>query len=133
MDDAFKYIVKNGIVAEAEYPYTAKDGTCNLKNKTAVAHITTYKNVAKTEAALTTAIQTIGPISVAIDASHSSFQLYKSGIYYEKSCSATELDHGVLAVGYGATGSNDYYIVKKYVAQTTPSCIYHYLFVALGV
>jgi len=53
------------------------------------------------------------PVSVAIDASHNSFQLYKSGIYYEPACSASKLDHGVLAVGYGVTGSDQYWFVKN--------------------
>ena len=28
MDDAFKYAMKNAIVPESDYPYTARDGTC---------------------------------------------------------------------------------------------------------
>lgn len=79
-----------------------------------------YKDIAQgSESDLTDALTNIGPISVAIDASHSSFQLYKSGVYYEKQCSATQLDHGVLAVGYGSDGSKDYYIVKKYVSHSS--------------
>jgi len=115
MDNGFKYIIKNGEVSEEDYPYTAKDGKCDIAGKTVVAHLTSYKDVTpkQDEAALVTALTDIGPISVAIDANHQSFQLYKAGVYYESSCSSTRLDHGVLAVGFGSDGSSDYYIVKN--------------------
>jgi len=114
MDQAFTYIEKNkGIDTEASYPYTAADGTCKFAASNVGATLSSYKDVPQgSESGLAASIVE-GPTSVAIDASHTSFQLYKSGVYYEAACSSSQLDHGVLAVGYGAEGSKEYYIVKN--------------------
>ena len=55
----------------------------------------------------------MGPISVAIDA-EDDFQFYKSGIFSSESCSNTQLDHAVTAVGIGMTSDGrKYYIIKN--------------------
>jgi C1A family cysteine protease len=51
------------------------------------------------------------PVSIAIEADQKSFQLYKSGVFTD-TC-GTNLDHGVLAVGYGTENNIDYYLVKN--------------------
>eukprot|EP00026_Physarum_polycephalum_P011988 Phypoly_transcript_12243.p1 GENE.Phypoly_transcript_12243~~Phypoly_transcript_12243.p1 ORF type:complete len:335 (+),score=55.31 Phypoly_transcript_12243:91-1095(+) len=115
MDQAFRYIIANGgIDTEASYPYTMASEPCKYKAKESGASITGFTDVkpAGSESALETAT-VHQPISVAIDASHSSFQLYESGVYYEPDCSTTALDHGVLVVGYGVDGSKDYWLVKN--------------------
>jgi len=115
MDDAFRYIISNrGIDTEASYPYMARnEPTCKFTTANIGATISSYKDVTSgSEAALLTAA-TARPVSVAIDASHNSFQLYMSGIYYEPLCSSVNLDHGVLVVGYGADTQGAYWVVKN--------------------
>lgn len=114
MDDAFQYIIDNkGITTEAAYPYTAADGTCQAKGKPIAATLTGFKDVAaNSETALMTAIAQ-QPVSVAVEADQSVFQFYSGGVM-TSSC-GTQLDHGVLAVGYGTDAANggDYYKVKN--------------------
>jgi cathepsin L len=115
MDSAFKYIKANGgIDTEPSYPYEARNDKCRFNAANVGATDTGFVDVAaQDEMALQSAIATVGPISVAIDAAHSSFQLYKSGVYNEPACSPVRLDHGVLAVGYDSLNGQDYYIVKN--------------------
>lgn len=144
MDQAFEYIKSNkGIDTESTYPYKAvviitffiniffifilfwslifdisilwKDQKCKFNPANVGATDTGYTDITSgDENALATAIATVGPISVAIDASQDSFQFYSSGIYSDPDCSSTQLDHGVTAVGYGSQGKGqDFYIVKN--------------------
>jgi len=115
MDAAFKYIIaNNGIDTEASYPYTATGpNACRYNPANVGARITGFTDVnSGDENALMNAVGN-APVSVAIDASHQSFQMYQSGIYNEPACSSTQLDHGVLAVGYNAQNGSPYWIVKN--------------------
>lgn len=115
MDHAFQYIKENkGIDTEGAYPYKGIDNRCQFNPSKIGATCTGYKDITKgSERALQNAVGTIGPVSVAIDASQPTFQMYQSGIYDEPECSSTSLDHGVLAVGYGSSNGRDYWIIKN--------------------
>jgi cathepsin L len=67
------------------------------------------------ERALMEAVATVGPISVAIDASRETFQSYREGVYYDNACSSTQLNHAVLVVGYGTDDGTkqDYWLIKN--------------------
>ena len=114
--DAMSWLMKQGgLPSESNYPYTSgktkTSGSCESGHK-AVATLHKYHQVTKySESALETEVATVGPVSVCIDASHTSFQLYTSGVYNEPRCSQTNLDHAVLAVGYDNSGG--YWIVKN--------------------
>lgn len=97
MDQAFQYIKDNGgIDTEKSYPYEGVDDTCHYNAKTSGATDKGFVDVPKgDETKLKKAIATLGPVSVAIDASRMSFQLYKEGVYYDAECTSDNLDHGV--------------------------------------
>merc|ERR1711917_128629 len=79
------------------YPYEMRKSYCRYSNSNSYA-ISGAKRVSfGSESDLERAVSMV-PTSVAIDASY---------------CSSYSLDHGVLAVGYGSEGGQDYWIVKN--------------------
>merc|ERR1719486_998248 len=112
MDDGFKYIESKGDVLEATYPYVGKTGKCSsTKSANPVVKVGGYKDVAAAnEDQLKAAVQQ-QPVSVAIEADQSGFQFYKSGVF-SGTC-GTNLDHGVLVVGYGTDSGKDYWKIKN--------------------
>jgi len=116
MDQAFQYVISNhGIDTEESYAYTATGpNACKFSSEHIGDTISGFQDVTSgSESALQTAADA-QPVSVAIDAGHNSFQLYKGGVYYEPACSTSQLDHGVLVVGYGTDNSNTaYWLVKN--------------------
>jgi len=115
MDDAFQYIIAStGLCTEAAYPYTAVTGTtCLAANCTAAATITGFVDVAAGDENALLVASAITPVSVAIEADQQAFQFYSGGVF--NAACGTQLDHGVLTVGYGhdATSALDYWIVKN--------------------
>jgi len=116
MTQAMQYIINNGgIDTEASYPYTAQFGYCQYNPAYSGGTLISYVNVNPGDEADLLSKVASGPTSVAIDASQPSFQLYRSGVYLEPYCSSSQLDHGVLVVGWGYDYSSgmDYWLVKN--------------------
>ncbi|XP_015066145.1 probable cysteine protease RD21B [Solanum pennellii] len=115
MDHAFEWVINNGgIASELDYPYTSSQGACKItKVNHKVVTIDGYRDVPQEETALLCAVAQ-QPVSVGIDGTSVDFQLYRGGIY-DGSCSSSpdDLNHGVLIVGYGSEGEDDYWIIKN--------------------
>ncbi|CAO2596381.1 Testin [Lemmus lemmus] len=118
MQHAFQYVKDSGgLATEESYPYTGRGRTCSYHAEISAANVRDFVQVPGCEEALMKAVAKVGPISVAVDASHSSFRFYESGIYYEPQCRRILLNHAVLVVGYGFEGEesdgNSYWLVKN--------------------
>ncbi|XP_036153664.1 cathepsin L2-like [Myotis myotis] len=118
MDNAFQYVKSNGCLdSEESCPYHAKVGPCKYRSEDSVANDTGFVDIPEQESALMKAVATVGPISVAVDASHLNFWFCEDGIYYERHYSSVDLDHSILVVGYGfeeeESSNNKYWIVKN--------------------
>ena len=114
MDNAFKYIIQNGLCSNGSYPYNGVGDQCKNQTCTKMVHIDKYYDVPpNNEKQLEKAVAK-QPVSVAIQANQQSFQLYKKGIYSDPDC-GDQLDHGVLVVGYGYDlfHGMKYWIVKN--------------------
>jgi C1A family cysteine protease len=113
MDNAFKYWEDYGAMLESDYPYKAKDGDCAYNAALGKVNTNSYVDVTpKSADDLETAINK-GPVSVAIQANQIVFQSYKGGIIADDGKCGTNLDHGVLAVGYGNENGTQYFIIKN--------------------
>jgi C1A family cysteine protease len=117
MDNAFSWIdSNNGLCSEEDYQYvsgiTKTANNCN--NKCVIikgSDIKKFVDVAPNSDDFMMQALSLQPVAIAIEADQKEFQLYKSGIF-TANC-GTNLDHGVLVVGYGSENGLDYYIVKN--------------------
>ena len=104
--DYFKF--SGGACSEEEYPYEAVGNIC--RRGKAVVNVEGYMEPPSTAKGLKAALA-IGPVSVAI-AVAPELQFYVSGVY-SGSCNS-DLNHGVLAVGYGTTAEGtNYWSIKN--------------------
>lgn len=110
MGTAMDYTADHPLALESEYPYKAVDGKC--KQVKGSSSNKGHSNVKVDSSADLKAAIAQGPVSVAIEADTLVFQFYSGGILNSTGC-GTELDHGVLAVGYGKENGKEYYIVKN--------------------
>lgn len=112
MNFAFRYTESHQLCSEEEYQYLAIDDSCNYKQCQQVIEISGFCNVERNNEQQLKMAVSQQPVSVAIQADSLSFQHYQSGVFDDYSC-GTNLDHGVLIVGYGTMEDQDYWLIKN--------------------
>lgn len=117
MTVAFEFLIKQkGVSLASKYPYKAADSSkCSYHKSQSAEQVISFETLeAGDEDLLKIALAKHGPISIAVDASLSSFQSYKRGVFYDQKCSLN-VNHAVLLVGYGRDikTKKDYWLVKN--------------------
>lgn len=117
MDYAFSYTKNSPLVLESDYSYTSgtfgRTGTCSSsKSANGVVSATSYTDVQQDSSTSLKAALQNGPVSVAVEADTTPFQYYTGGVVTGTAC-GTQLDHGVVAVGWGSENGQEYYIVRN--------------------
>ncbi|KAE8892090.1 hypothetical protein PF005_g20829 [Phytophthora fragariae] len=116
--DALEFIQRaGGVCTEDDYPYVSGDsgdhGSCQTSScKPEAVTIRKVVSVPETESGLVEAISG-RPVAVGVAAGNPTWKQYKGGVV--SSCTSTDLDHAVLAVGYGggSDGSSPYFKIKN--------------------
>lgn len=116
MDNAFEWLIKtnNGhIMSENKYLYVSGNNIvppCNKRNyKNTRVSINSYLNLLSDECIMSNYLYNFGPISIGVDAS--SWQYYVGGVL--TNCESTQIDHGVLLVGFDDFNIPPYWLIKN--------------------
>ena len=110
MDGAFQYAIENGMCSYDEYSYNAVKGDCETCNT--IANFKGCVDVTPNNEQHLKEAVSLNPVSVAIEADTKTFQLYTGGVITSDAC-GTDLDHGVLTIGFGIEDNTKYWLVKN--------------------
>ena|ERR1719225_1495024 len=114
---AYRYLKSHFAELESEYPYTSGNGDDSTDclydshSKTAV-EVQASASVTSEDRDQMKAALAQQPLAVLVEADKMAFQTYRSGVLTSDAC-GTQLDHAVLAVGYGTEDGQDYWLVKN--------------------
>jgi cathepsin F len=115
MENAYQYLEKTGIMSSEDYAYKGSKGSCQFNQTKAVASVTGYHYAGTDdEEKIKQILFENGPFAIAINAMP--LQFYMWGVFnpwWQWMCNPKTLNHGVLLVGYGMSGTKPYWIVKN--------------------
>ena len=112
MDDALAYAEKHGVETDTDYPYAGSTQNCLAVPAKERIKPNFYYELPKSDDALRHALVTIGPVSIAIDATFN-FEAYGPDDYIltDETCDPSVPNHALLLVGYN--DAEHYWIIKN--------------------
>lgn len=112
--DAYSYLTDHYAMAEADYPYTATDGTCSYdaSNATDVT-LSSWAYIDRNVQAMK-ASTAERPMAISIEAGQDIFHQYTGGIIDSTDC-GYNTDHAVVIVGYGTDADSglEYWLIRN--------------------
>ena len=113
MDSAFQFAMDRGLCTEDAVPYEAQRERCSsMPDCDAMVFVNKCIDVTPNNQIHLQEAVANQPVSIAIEADTRVFQFYSGGVITDTSC-GTNLDHGVLIVGYGEENDTLYWLVKN--------------------
>lgn len=108
---SYDWLKTNKTMKEADYPYTARDGSCQYNADKGITNVPSYGQTKNTGDNLARLAQQ--PVNVAVAAGNNVFMNYSSGIITVDDGCPTSIDHAIVAVGWGSENGVQYYIVRN--------------------
>jgi len=108
MQNVFFYIMENGVSFEEDYPYQSKEMPNCYTPSLGKNKIKKFVKVPGNEEQMKLAVRK-NPVAVAVDANK--LQFYTNGIY--DSCKEGDINHAVVAVGYGTENGVNYWKIQN--------------------
>jgi len=112
-NSAYTYLIKNGVMLDSDYKYTAKRGTCKYSKSKATYSVKSVSSCSKCTITQWRTLLQSGPIAICIDASSKLFNNYAGGIMNPSQMGCSSLDHAVVAYAWATTNGNGVISVRN--------------------
>jgi len=113
VDEIFSCVASiGGLALDGDYPRNVT-GKCLSQLHKPVLIINGHRDVESFDENYLARAVASTPVVALVDASLPSFMMYKSGVYSDKNCTTTKLDHSLLVVGYGSMEGEDFWICQN--------------------
>jgi cathepsin L len=113
MNAAFDYTRHNPIETEADYTYQARDESCEYDHTKGVGHVYNFYSVRPMDADQLKSAIVHQPVALPVASSAPIFRHYSSGVITNELDCGYDVNHGVLAVGYGKENNEEYFLIKN--------------------
>lgn len=116
MQIVFKWIIEQNegyVASDSHYPYVNSESKtampCNAEGAGAAAKIDRFVNIPKSEKEIKSYVANVGPVGISVEAYN--WQLYTGGII--TSCNNLMITHAAIIVGYDASHTTPYWVVRN--------------------